>query len=240
MGKLILNIGSFILVLVVNTLSVTLPLNGQSTGEISNRLDVFFTPAGYVFSIWSLIYLLLGIWIIRQIPKKKRDSEYYQQISPFFIITCLLNTAWIFMWHYNYFLLSVIVMLCLLVTLIIIYRKVKDLKSNFFDVLPFSIYLGWISVASVANISYYLTYIEWNGFGLGDTFWSILSLAAALGLAVTFRFKQHDWVFPLVFVWAVIGIGVNNQEQHPILSTLSYSVALLIFLAVLFLRHKKS
>jgi translocator protein len=238
MGKLWLNITVFILVLAVNILSVTLPLNGQTTGEISNRIDVFFTPAGYVFSIWSLIYFLLGIWIIRQMPKNNRNSEYYQQISPYFIITCLLNSAWIFVWHYNFFLLSVIVMLCLLVTLIITYRKVKALKSNFFDVLPFSVYLGWISVATIANISYYLTYIEWNGFGLGETFWSILLLAASVGLAVFFRFKQRDWIYPLVFVWAVIGIGVNNQDQHPILSSLSYSVALLIFLAVLFLRPK--
>ncbi|MGD6966049.1 tryptophan-rich sensory protein [Rossellomorea vietnamensis] len=239
MGRLLLNIAAFILVVVVNALAVTLPLNGQTTGEISNRLDVFFTPAGYVFSIWSVIYLLLGIWIIQQIPKKNRESDYYRTLSPYFIATCLLNSTWIFMWHYNYFGLSVIVMLSLLITLILLYRKAEDLSNGFLDMLPFSVYLGWISVAAVANISYYLTFLEWGGFGLGEAFWAIFLLAFSLALAVYFRIKKRDWIYPLVFVWATIGIGVNNQSEHPILSSLSYAVAVLIFLAVMFFRGYK-
>ncbi|MGM0847212.1 MAG: TspO/MBR family protein [Bacillota bacterium] len=239
MSRLLLNIAAFVLVIIVNYLSVTLPLNGQTTGEISNRLDVFFTPAGYVFSIWSVIYLLLGIWIIRQIPKKNRDSEYYRTLSPYFIVTCILNTTWIFMWHYNYFGLSVIVMLGFLITLILLYRRAEGLSRGFFDMLPFSVYIGWISVATVANISYYLTYIEWGGFGWGEAFWDIFLLAFSLALAVYFRIKKRDWIYPLVFVWALVGIGVNNQDQHPILSALSYAVAVLTFLAIFFFRKDK-
>ena len=236
MIRLSLNISAYILVLVINTLAVTLPLNGQSTGEISNRLDVFFTPAGYVFSIWSLIYLLLGIWVIRQLTKKHRFSNYYRIISPYFIVTCLLNSAWIFMWHYNYFAISVAVMIGLLITLILTYNKARKLERAFFDILPFSVYLGWISAATIANISYYLTYIEWNGLGTG---WSVFLLIFSLSLAVYFRIKQHDWVYALVFVWAIIGIGVNNQGQHPILSALSFSVAAVILLTVIFYRPVK-
>lgn len=234
--RLLLNISAYILVIVVNMLAVTLPLNGQSTGEISNRLDVFFTPAGYVFSIWSLIYLLLGIWVIRQLTKKHRFSDYYRIISPYFIVTCLLNSTWIFMWHYNFFALSVVMMTGLLLTLIITYRKAKRLGRGFFDLLPFSVYLGWISVATIANISYYLTYIEWNGLGTGC---SVFLLIVSLSLAVYFRIKQHDWVYALVFVWAIFGIGVNNQGEHPILSALSFSVAAVILLTVIFYRPVK-
>ncbi|MGD6801081.1 tryptophan-rich sensory protein [Rossellomorea aquimaris] len=239
MVRLLLNITAFILVISMNALAVTLPLNGQTTGEISNRLDVFFTPAGYVFSIWSVIYLLLGIWVIRQIPKKNRESEYYRKLTPYFIVTCLLNSAWIFMWHYNYFGLSVIVMLGLLITLILLYRKAEALSNGFLDMLPFSVYIGWISVATVANISYYLTYLEWGAFGLGEAFWAIFLLAFSVALAVYFRIKKRDWIYPLVFVWATIGIGVNNQSEHPTLSSLSYAVAVLIFLAVIFFRGDK-
>ncbi|RIW32261.1 tryptophan-rich sensory protein [Bacillus salacetis] len=237
MAKLLVNIAAFILVLVMNTLAVTLPLNGQTTGEISNRLDVFFTPAGYVFSIWSLIYLLLGIWVIRQITGKNRSSLYYQAISPYFAATCLLNSAWIFMWHYNYFGLSVLIMLSLLSTLIVIYRKVKELRRNFFDQLPFSVYLGWISVATVANISYFLTYLEWGGFGLGEAFWAVFLLVMTFCLAAYFRVKKKDWIYPLIIVWAVIGIGVNNQADHPVLSWISYAVAVIVLLMVVFIRY---
>lgn len=236
MIRLLLNISAYILVLVINTLAVTLPLNGQSTGEISNRLDVFFTPAGYVFSIWSLIYLLLGIWVIRQLTKKNRHSNYYRIISPYFIVTCLLNSAWIFMWHYNYFAISVAVMIGLLITLILTYNKARKLGRGFFDKLPFSVYLGWISVATIANISYYLTYIEWDGLGTGR---SVILLILALSLAVYFRIKQQDWVYPLVFIWAIIGIGINNQGEHPILSALSFSVAGVILLTVIFYSQVK-
>ncbi|WP_113929613.1 tryptophan-rich sensory protein [Bacillus sp. P14.5] len=239
MGRLLLNIAAYILVIVVNALAVTLPLNGQTTGEISNKLNVFFTPAGYVFSIWSVIYLLLGVWVIRQIPKKNRESEYYRTLSPYFVATCLLNSTWIFMWHYNYFGLSVIVMLGLLSTLILLYRRAEALSRGFFDMLPFSVYIGWISVATVANISYYLTYIEWGAFGFGEAFWAIFLLAFSLALAVYFRISKRDWIYPLVFVWATIGIGVNNQSEHPVLSSLSYAVAVLIFLAVIFFRGDK-
>ncbi|WP_331458307.1 hypothetical protein [Rossellomorea marisflavi] len=108
--RVILNILAFALVIVMNTLAVTLPLNNQSTGEISDRLDIMLTPAGYVFSIWSLIYLLLGIWVLRQIPKARRDLPLYTRTSGWFILNCLFNSLWIVMWHYNYFGISVLVM----------------------------------------------------------------------------------------------------------------------------------
>ncbi|MBF0707029.1 tryptophan-rich sensory protein [Alkalihalobacillus hwajinpoensis] len=240
MGKFLLNLIAYILVVTVNALANALPLNGQTTGEISNRLNVLFTPAGYVFSIWGLIYLLLGIWVIRQFPKSRRDLPIYQETSGLFVLSSILNSLWIFMWHYEFFGLSVIVMLLLLFTLIRLYTNLKAADASFFDLLPFSVYLGWISVATIANISYYLTYIDWDGFGIPDTIWTFLLLIIATILALYFLKSEQDWIYPLVFVWAFIGIGVKNQNGDvPLVVYSSYVLAALILIVTLLYAFKR-
>ncbi|TGB01386.1 TspO/MBR family protein [Halobacillus salinus] len=213
MGKLVTAIIAYIIVLTVNALANILPLNGQTTGEISNKINVLFTPAAYVFSIWGLIYLLLGIWIVRQIPKSRRNKMVYRNTRTLFVISCLLNSLWIFMWHYEFFAVSVLVMLGLLGTLIRLYVQLKEWDASFFDRLPFSVYLGWISVATIANISYFLTYIEWNGWGISASVWTMLLIGVATVLALIVLFNEHDRIYPLVFIWAFIGIGVRNADQ---------------------------
>lgn len=237
--KLWLNVIAFLLVVIVNYLSNALPLNGQTTGEISNRLNVLFTPAGYVFSIWGLIYLLLGVWIIRQFPKSRRNLPIYQNTSTLFVLSCILNSAWVVLWHYEFFVTTVAVMLSLLLTLIALYKKVQVSDPGLFDRLPFSIYLGWISVATIANISYVLTYLEWDGFGLSNVTWTIIMLVVATLLAIWFNMANRDRVYPLVFVWAFIGIGVKNMEAYSNVSYVAYSLAAVIFVMTLLFKGKK-
>lgn len=237
--RVILNILAFALVIVMNTLAVTLPLNNQSTGEISDRLNIMLTPAGYVFSIWSLIYLLLGIWVLRQIPKARRDLPLYTRTSGWFILNCLFNSLWIVMWHYNYFGISVLVMAGILLTLIALYKRVKSTDPSLLDQAPFSIYLGWISVAAIVNVTYYLTEIGFDGFGIPDTVWASLGLAAATILAFWFRTKENDFLYPLVIVWAFIGIGVKNMDEHSGYAYAAYALAVIIFLFDVFYRRKK-
>ncbi|MCA1056013.1 tryptophan-rich sensory protein [Rossellomorea aquimaris] len=238
MKKLILNILAYLLVIVMNTLAVTLPLNNQSTSEISDRLDILLTPAGYVFSIWSLIYLLLGIWIIRQFPKRRRDLPLYQHTSGLFILSCLLNSGWILVWHYNYFLISVFVMIGLFLTLAALYRAVKETDPSLLDRAPFSVYLGWISIAMLVNILYYFTDIGLIGEGSAGLYWSLAGLLIATILAIWVRVTQRDWLYPLVFVWAFIGIGVKNAGEHAGYAYTAYALALLILLVTLFYRKR--
>ncbi|MDP4552234.1 TspO/MBR family protein [Alkalihalobacillus macyae] len=234
MGKFLINLAAYLLVVTVNGLANSLPLNGQTTGEISNKLNVLFTPAGYVFSIWGLIYILLGIWVIRQFPASRRNLPIYQETSGLFVLSSLLNTLWIFMWHYEFFGLSVIVMLLLLITLIRLYVSVKAAGASFLDLLPFSVYLGWISVATIANISYYLTYVNWDGFGISDSIWTVLLLLVATILALVFLKNENDWVYPLVFVWAFVGIGIKNQNADvPLVVYSSFTLAAFIFIITL-------
>ncbi|MCP3029835.1 tryptophan-rich sensory protein [Halobacillus sp. A1] len=231
MGKFIINLIAYLLVITVNGLANALPLNGQTTGDISNRLNVLFTPAGYVFSIWGFIYILLGIWIISQFPSSRRNLPVYQTTSFLFVLSSILNSLWIFMWHYEFFGLSVIVMLLLLTTLIRLYVKAKAADASFLELLPFSVYLGWISVATITNISYYLTYIGWNGFGISESIWTFVLLIVAVTLALYFMRSEKDWVYPLVFVWAFIGIGVKNDvAEVPLVVYSSYILATGLFL----------
>jgi translocator protein len=229
-----LNFLGLLLVVIVNALANILPLNGQTTGEISNRLNVLFTPAGYVFSIWGLIYLLLFIWVLRQLPKNRRNLPLYQSTSGLFLLTCMLNILWIFLWHYEYFFYTVLVMIAFLITLIFLYKIVKSFHPPKIDVIPISIYLGWVSVALIANISYYLVYIQWNGWGISQVVWAVIMLWVAALLAGIFYMKEKDPYYVLVFIWALIGIGVKNQDSFPSVSYVSYvlSIALLIFLWV--------
>ncbi|RDI42296.1 tryptophan-rich sensory protein [Falsibacillus pallidus] len=239
MVRFLLNLAAFLLMVAVNALANIIPFNGQTTGEISNRLHVLFTPAGYVFSIWGLIYLLTGIWVLRELPKKRRDLPLYTTTSGLFIWSSLLNTAWIFLWHFEFFFFTVVVMVLLLLTLIKLYTRIQAVDHSFWDILPFSVYLGWISVATIANISYVLTFYGWNGFGLSDVTWTVILLLSGTFLALFFRWKNHDWVYPLVFIWAFVGIGVKNQASTPTVAYIAYGLAAVILIGIFLFRNPK-
>lgn len=207
---------SIVLTIVVNTLANALPLNGLNTGEISDRFDVYFTPAGYVFSIWGLIYLGLIAFAIFQALPAQRENPRLRKIGWWVVIGSLANTIWIFLWHYEVFPLTVVAMLVLLVSLIFTYlllgvSRVKVPTSEKLAVhLPFSIYLGWITVATVANITSLLDYLQWNAWGISEVTWMWIILAAVLVIALLMNFTRRDIGYTLVILWAVAGIGLKH------------------------------
>jgi benzodiazapine receptor len=229
----LLSIIAYLLVVAVNGLANALPINGQTTGDIANRIEVLFTPAGYVFSIWGLIYALLAVWLVRQFPRERRDLPVYTSVRPLFILSCALNVLWIFCWHYNFFLVSVFVMLGLLVTLILIYLRIKANDPAYLDLLPFSVYLGWISVATVANISYVLVDNEWSGWGWSAQTWTVIMMFVATILAYLFLRTQQDRAYVLVFVWALFGIGVANYGEYEKVSNVAFGLANVLLLTLL-------
>ncbi|WP_100334171.1 TspO/MBR family protein [Bacillus alkalisoli] len=233
-----LNLTAFMLVIFVNFLANALPLNGQTTGEISNRLEVLITPASFAFSIWGLIYFLLGVWVLRQAPKRRRNHPLYNETSLYFIISCILNSAWVICWHYELFMTTVVIMVGLLVTLIVLYKKLMERNAGFWDKVPFSIYLGWISVATIVNISYYLVFIGWDGWGISAPTWTVIMLVVATILAIVFRVEHADWVYPLVFVWAFFAIGVKNMEAYASVAYVAYALAAVIFIITILGRRK--
>jgi hypothetical protein len=240
MLRYILVIVSLLAVITTNALANILPLNGQTTGEISNRLPVLFTPAGYVFSIWSLIYLLLIFWVIGLWRNRFNKDALYERRSLLFIISCVFNIAWIFLWHYEYFLLTVLVMISLLLTLIILYRTYPVQDNRLSSRLPISIYLGWISVATIANISYVLTVYEWSGWGLSDPLWAVIMMTIGAALALHIRFHHFDIAYPAVFIWAFIGIAVRNGFEELLVMTAALFLSAVLLVGIIFIRKKSS
>jgi len=227
------NLLTVILALGVNILATTLPLNGQSTGEISDRFQVYFVPAGYVFSIWSLIFLGWIAFTIFQFQPAQKENPRLRRLGYLFALSNLANAAWLFCWHYNQFGLSVLVMLALLGLLIASYLRLTVNRSSVsrleywsVDVL-FSVYLGWITVATVANISDWLYFVGWDGFGIPTQTWAgiMLTVASLLGLAMAFM--RRDIGYLLVLVWAFVGIAVK-QAETPIVSASAWIAAVLM------------
>ncbi len=211
----VINVITLIATLAVNALANILPFNGITTGEISDSFKVYFVPAGYVFSIWSLIYVLLAGFAVYQALPAQRTNPRLRRIGYGFAAANILNGAWMFAWHYAQFPLSLVIMLALLVTLIVIYIRLEIGRSPAAGVekwlvnLPFSIYLGWITVATVANATDVLDFVGWTGFGLDPRIWAAVMLAVASLVGLLVALTRRDAAYLLVLVWAFIGIGVK-------------------------------
>jgi hypothetical protein len=232
------NLITVVLALIVNVLAVTLPLNGQDTGEISDRFQVYFVPAGYVFSIWSVIYLGWIAFTIYQLQPSQKKNERMRRLGYLFALSNLANAAWLFCWHYNLFGLSVLVMLALLGLLIASYVRlnvnrsfVQQVEYWSVDVL-FSVYLGWITVATVANITDWLYFVDWNGFGIPAQVWAVIMLAVASLLGLMMAVTRRDVGYLAVLVWAFIGIAVKQSSAPLVVLSAWIAAALMLGLAI--------
>lgn len=221
----IINIVGFVAVVTVNILANTLPINGKTTGELSDSYPNLFVPAGYVFSIWGLIYLLLLMFTIYQTSPKRKGAEFLNKIGYFFGISCVANVVWIFLWHYELIFLSLFAMFALLGSLIIIYLRldigrsipIRDERLNVH--LPFSIYLGWITIAPIANIVAFLVSINWDGFGLSNVTWTIVMIVVAVILTLLNIQTRGDIGYTLVIIWALGGIIMKQMAIQKIILT---------------------
>lgn len=211
------NILAFGCTIVTNGLANGLPLGGQTTGEISDKYPSLFTPAGYVFSIWGLIYLTLTLFIVWQALPQQRNNTTLTDIQVPFLASCAANSAWIFAWHYDLLVLSLALMLTLLCALIQIYRTLTVERSaaataeRWIMHLPFSIYLGWISVATIANLSALQIDHGWDNAIFSATTWTILKIALAATISGIVLLKRRDKAFMLVTVWACVGIAAKHS-----------------------------
>lgn len=214
---------TYILMIAVNTLAMTLPINGVTTGEVSDSYPNLFAPAGITFSIWGVIYLFLILYSIYQfgIFQRKENlykEEIFKKIGILFAISSVLNAIWIFTWHYGIIWLSVLIMIGILILLIMINNITKNaklsLKDYIFIRLPFSIYLGWITIAAIANITAWLVQIGFNGFGIPDAFWTIGILIVGLVIASLTVLRNRDVAYGLVVIWAYIGIYIKHTSNE--------------------------
>jgi translocator protein len=234
----------FAFMITMNALANGLPLNGYNTGEISDMYPSLFVPAGFTFSIWGVIYLLLLGYVIYSSSVLWKGDETNPVLgiviktSNYFVLTCGLNGVWIIMWHLLLVELSLVLMLGLLATLILIYiklqphrSKLKGLKSLLLYV-PFIVYLGWISVATIANTTTLLVHYNWNGFGIDALMWSCIMITVAALLAAFFSIFRRDFFYTLVVAWALFGISVSQKNYNEIV-TIAYGGIGLCLLMIL-------
>lgn len=243
------NIVAFAVMVFVNALAGgTKLIGGVNTAQVSNANPTLITPPGYVFAIWGIIYILLGIFVVFQALSSQKGKDYQKKIGWMFVLSCVCNILWIFLWQNQLIAISVVVIFLFLATLIVLYRRIGvgmnkiSLGEKLAVHVPFSIYLGWLTIASIANVSVALVSIGWNGFGISPVSWSILILiiATLIGLLVVVR--RRDIAYGLVFVWAFTGIAIK-QGANPTVSLLTGASAILILMALIAVailnRHKK-
>jgi len=209
----VLNLLGFLGTVVVNGLAIALPINNKTTGELADQYPNLFVPAGLTFSIWGLIYTLLAIFVIYQlvivIRKDTQQSSFIERIGLLFFGSSVLNIGWIFAWHYEIVPLSLVIMLLLLGCLIAIYLRLDIGKSasakteKYLVHLPFSVYLGWITIATIANVTSLLVDVNWNTFGLGEQFWAVAVIV--VGIAIALRI-----FYCFVVDWALLGILIKR------------------------------
>ncbi|HSH04586.1 MAG TPA: tryptophan-rich sensory protein [Anaerolineae bacterium] len=232
-----INLVAALVTIGVNAMATLLPLNGLETGEISDRFEVYFTPAGYVFSIWGVIYVGWLAFSIYGLTAEGKKNERIDQIGPWFLISSVANSGWIFLWHYEYFILSVGVMGVLLASLLVIYVRLEI--GQYIAVgaerwcldIPFSVYLGWVTVATIANITAVLDYVNWGAWGIAPEIWLNIILAVAVAIAVGIRLTRRDGAYLAVFVWAFAGIATKHADVTAVAAgawLATISVALLI------------
>jgi hypothetical protein len=239
----VVNVVAFVVTLVVNGLANALPLNGQTTAMISDSFPVRFVPAGYVFAIWGVIYLALTAFVVYQALPGQRANPLLRRVGWLFALSCALNSAWIFLWHWELFPLTLLVMAGLLVTLIAIYlrldigRAAVTLRDRLLVHLPFSIYLGWITVATIANATDLLYWLGWNGAPLAPEVWAALLLLVATGITLAVLWTRRDVAYAAVIVWAFVGILVKQADAPLVAYTAGLTAALIavVGLALLFL-----
>ena len=242
----VINVLALVATVAINGLANALPLNGRTTGEISDRFQVYFTPAGYVFSIWGLIYLALTGFAVYQALPGQRENPRLRRVSYMFALSCLANVIWLFLWHYEIFPLTLVAMVALLLSLIGVYLRLEvgriqvSAAERWLVRVPFSIYLGWITVATVANATSLLDYVGWSGWGVSPEAWTVIMLVVGAGIASAVGLTRGDVAYMLVIVWAFAGIAVKHTAT-PVVATAAWVTAVLVvvMLVVGWLRHRK-
>ncbi len=210
----------YLAMIIVNALANALPINDLRTGDVSALYPNLFTPAGITFSIWGLIYFLLGLYMLYQwglFADTEVTKEYLmQQVRLLFIISSVANIAWIFAWHYQFIWLSVLLMMGLLIPLILISVTLRgeslSRREKLFLRLPFSVYFGWITVATVANITALLTSIKWDRFGIDEQNWAAAMLVVAAIIGSIVIIWNRDIAYGLVLIWAFSGILYKHVD----------------------------
>jgi cell division protein FtsW (lipid II flippase) len=213
---------TYLAMIAVNYLANALPLNGKRTGDVSNAYPSLFTPAGVTFSIWGVIYLLLGAHVLYQLglfrdgPESAEQAALLNRIGVLFSLSSLANTAWVFAWHYDLIPLSAVLIVVILTCLALIVTTLRGAnltgRQRWLVGVPFSVYFGWTTVAVVANMTVLLVSRNWDGFGLSDSTWAVIIVLVAMAIGAVTMVRNRDVAYGLVLIWAFAGILLRQTS----------------------------
>lgn len=251
---------TFLLMVVVNALANILPINGISTGAVSDAYPNLFAPAGSTFAIWGLIYLLLGLYVLAQwlpLPggatvqsaksaaksvtkaAAKTSAIVRQRVNRYFILSSLVNASWIMAWHHQLIGVSLLLMLVLLWSLIRISAlsntpQLPPVERALYKI-PFGVYSGWITIATIANVTTWLVSLGWSNWWLSDQTWTVLVLLVGVLIAAVTTIRERNFAYGLVPIWAYWGIYLKHTSADgfagaypPIVATTIVCIALLV------------
>jgi tryptophan-rich sensory protein len=235
----------YLVTVFVNYASATFLFGDQDTGDVSDKYSTLFTPAGYAFSIWGLIYLALGVYVAYQAFWARPDETLYDRLAPWLMVNLVANSLWLPTFQYELIALSVIFMLIILGTLIqlqIMLTKDTTLptRERAGVRVPFSLYLGWISVATITNLAVFVKYSGWEIPDASESTWVVIMAVVGALLAFLIARATRDWIYPLVFVWAYVAIAVkqsDNELIYPV--TLGLAAALAVLGVVTLIRDQR-
>lgn len=253
------NILAVIFTIIVNGLANILPIGGKYTGELSDAVPNLFVPAGITFAIWGIIYILIiifAIYLAKDLFKKEKTTKpFLEKISYFFILASLANIIWIFLWHYEQILLSLLAMLLLFFSLLVIYLRLNigiekiSMKEKLFVHVPISVYIGWITVATIANVTAVLVEIGWDGFGISEQIWTMLVIIVATIITILILTMRKDYAYGAVIIWALIGIYIKRiaddsiyglQTQIAYTAVIGIIVILIVAAISVFMQYSKN
>jgi len=239
-----------ILTIAVNALAVILPINGKSTQELSDNIPNLFVPAGITFSIWSVIYVFLIFFMIYQMlslsKKQQYDKSYIEKIGGWFILASIANISWILLWHYEFVTYSLLAMILLFISLLVIYLRLNinlstaSLKEKIAVHTTISFYIGWITVATIANVTAVLVKLDVGEFFLGQVTWTFLIISVATLISILILIKRKDIAYNLVIIWALLGIVIKRLNPDPNYgiqtSIAMVAAAIIVIILVMFIK----
>lgn len=229
------NIIAYALMVTVNGLANALPINGVTSGEVSDQYPSLITPAGYVFSIWGVIYALLAVFVVYQALPAQRGNPRLQRLGYAFAVSCVFNASWLFAWHYQQIVLAWLLIVGLLVSLMVCYERLRGgpySRSDRFAVhLPFSVYLGWVTAATTANTAIALLDLGVDGGGV-PALWGATAIAAATAVGLAMLFRRADIAFCLVLIWAFTGIAVAQAQRSGLIVAATVGASVVLAAAV--------
>ena len=245
------NIAIVIMTIIINALANVLPIGDNYTEELADNIPNLFVPAGVTFAIWGIIYILIilfSVYLARDLFKKeKMTNPFIEKISYFFILANIANIVWILLWHYEQVTLSLFATIVVFGSLLVVYLRLNigsekvSIKDKLFVHIPISVYLGWGTVATIANVTAVLVVINWNGFGIGEEIWTMVALIIATIITLLVLFTRKDYAYCFVIIWAFFGIYLKRSVVDPIyglqsqiaFTALIAIVAIIIFLIIM-------